>query len=266
MMAEGGIQAADKPNDSPAHALSGRLRRRSLRGAAGSSLQARHGGAGGHSSGSTDLGVEFDKAPDGTMITTHGGGTSRKRMHAAKDYSGAEIMRTLRDEVLNREDIPVVDFTAAIELIMDDNGHVRGCGAPEHGDEGAAGRAREDRHPCDRRRGTPALSGLPDLQPLRRDGRRSDPRLPRRARSFCTRTPSSTIPPVRPSRRRSSAHWSRKRYARSAQCSSTREGEAFMNPLETRDVAAASIIRECSAHGKGVEDRRLAMRSGWTRR
>ena len=30
-------------------------------------------------------GVEFDKAPDGTMITTHGGGTSRKRMHAAKD-------------------------------------------------------------------------------------------------------------------------------------------------------------------------------------
>ena len=45
----------------------------------------------------SELGVEFDKAPDGTMITTHGGGTSRKRMHAAKDYSGAEIMRTLRD-------------------------------------------------------------------------------------------------------------------------------------------------------------------------
>ena len=53
------------------------------------------------------------------MITTHGGGTSRKRMHAAKDYSGAEIMRTLRDEVLNRG-IPVVDFTAAIELIKDE--------------------------------------------------------------------------------------------------------------------------------------------------
>ena len=41
------------------------------------------------------LGVEFDKAEDGTMITTHGGGTSRKRMHAAKDYSGSEIMRWL---------------------------------------------------------------------------------------------------------------------------------------------------------------------------
>ena len=41
-----------------------------------------------------ELGVEFDKQADGTMVTTHGGGTSRKRMHAAKDYSGAEIMRT----------------------------------------------------------------------------------------------------------------------------------------------------------------------------
>ena len=30
------------------------------------------------------------------------------------------------------------------------------------------------------------------------------------------------------------------------------EGEAFMHPLETRDVSAASIIRECKANGKGV--------------
>ena len=30
-------------------------------------------------------------------------------------------------------------------------------------------------------------------------------------------------------------------------------GEAFMNPLETRDVAAASIIRECSDRNNGVK-------------
>ena len=72
------------------------------------------------------LGVEFDKAADGTMITTHGGGTSRKRMHAAKDYTGAEIMRTLRDEVINLG-IPVVDFTAAIELILDEDGRAAGA-------------------------------------------------------------------------------------------------------------------------------------------
>ena len=60
------------------------------------------------------------------MVTTHGGGTSRKRMHAAKDYSGAEIMRTLRDEVINRG-IPVVEFTSAVELIKDEKGQVAGA-------------------------------------------------------------------------------------------------------------------------------------------
>ena len=84
MMAEGGIQAADKPNDSPA-------------------IHFVDAYGGGHYAAKRDLlaklvceapeairwlnelGVEFDKGPDGTMITTHGGGTSRKRMHAAKD-------------------------------------------------------------------------------------------------------------------------------------------------------------------------------------
>ena len=31
------------------------------------------------------------------------------------------------------------------------------------------------------------------------------------------------------------------------------DGEAFMHPLETRDVAAASIIRECTERGKGIK-------------
>ena len=125
MMAEGGIQAADKPNDSPAihyldafgggHFAAKPELLRTLVTEAPEAIQWLN-----------NLGVEFDKAPDGTMITTHGGGTSRKRMHAAKDYSGAEIMRTLRDEVLNRQ-IPVVDFTAAIEIIKDENGNAAGA-------------------------------------------------------------------------------------------------------------------------------------------
>lgn len=127
MMAEGGIQAADKPNDSPAQHYLDAF-------------------GGGHFDGKpelvytlvnkapsvikwlNDLGVEFDKSEDGTMVTTHGGGTSRKRMHACKDYSGAEIMRTLRDETFNRkDDITVVDFTSAIEIIKNDKGEA--CGA-----------------------------------------------------------------------------------------------------------------------------------------
>ena len=47
-------------------------------------------------------------------------------MHACKDYSGAEIMRTVRDEVVNLK-IPVVEFTAAVELIKDEKGQVAGA-------------------------------------------------------------------------------------------------------------------------------------------
>ena len=127
MMAEGGIQAADKPNDSPAQHYLDAF-------------------GGGHFDGVpelvytlvnkapeaikwlNDLGVEFDKEADGTMVTTHGGGTSRKRMHACKDYSGAEIMRTLRDEAFNRaKDIEIVDFTAAIQIIKDEKGNAAGA-------------------------------------------------------------------------------------------------------------------------------------------
>jgi succinate dehydrogenase/fumarate reductase flavoprotein subunit len=75
-----------------------------------------------------DLGMMFDKASDGTMVEAHGGGTSRKRMHSARDYTGAEIMRTLRDEVRNREDdITVIEFAPAVELVLDDQGQIAGA-------------------------------------------------------------------------------------------------------------------------------------------
>lgn len=125
IMAEGGIQAADKENDSPEIHYLDVL-------------------GGGHFTNKkelvhalvkdapnvikwlNDLGVMFDKEKDGTMITTHGGGTSRKRMHAAADYTGAEIMRVLRDEVLNRG-IEVIEFSPAVELLLDTEGKVGGA-------------------------------------------------------------------------------------------------------------------------------------------
>jgi succinate dehydrogenase / fumarate reductase flavoprotein subunit len=64
------------------------------------------------------LGVMFDKEPDGTMVTIHGGGTSRKRMHSMRDYSGGEIMKTLRDEVRNQE-IEIIEFSPAVELLTE---------------------------------------------------------------------------------------------------------------------------------------------------
>ncbi|MCD6222209.1 MAG: FAD-binding protein, partial [Thermoplasmata archaeon] len=125
MMAQGGIQAADKPNDSPAIHYLDVI-------------------GGGHYANKPelvarlvmdapliikwheDLGVMYDKKPDGEMITVHGGGTSRKRMHSAKDYTGMEIMRVLRDEARNIG-INVLEFSPAIELITDEQGKVAGA-------------------------------------------------------------------------------------------------------------------------------------------
>ncbi len=74
------------------------------------------------------LGCNFSKYPDGTLKTIHGGGTSRKRMHFAADITGAEMMRTVRDECRNREaDIKVIEFAPAVEIILNEHGHCAGA-------------------------------------------------------------------------------------------------------------------------------------------
>ena len=73
------------------------------------------------------LGVGFSKDRDGRLQTIHGGGTSRKRMHYAADITGAEIMRTLRDESRNMENITVVEFAPAVELILSQPGQAAGA-------------------------------------------------------------------------------------------------------------------------------------------
>ncbi|MCP4703477.1 MAG: FAD-binding protein [candidate division Zixibacteria bacterium] len=73
-------------------------------------------------------GCNFSKYPDGTMKTIHGGGTSRKRMHYAADITGAEIMRTVRDEARNHSDnIQVLEFSPAVELILNEKGECAGA-------------------------------------------------------------------------------------------------------------------------------------------
>ncbi len=249
MMAEGGIQAADKENDSPAQHF----------------LDAYGGG---HFAAQKDLlyklvthapeaiewlcklGVEFDKMPDGTMITTHGGGTSRKRMHAAKDYSGAEIMRTLRDEVLNRG-ITVTDYTAAIELVKDVQGRCAGAvlmnmetGALSVARAktvvlatGGAGRLHYQGFPTSNHYGATA-DGLVL-------GYRAGARL--LYADTLQYHPTGAAYPAQIF----GALVTEKVRSLGAMLINAK-GEAFMNPLETRDVSAASIIRECTARGNGV--------------
>ncbi len=66
----------------------------------------------------TGLGVLFDRMEDGDFVRLPGGGTSRKRMHACKDYTGMEELRVLRDEFRNRK-IPCLEFNPVVELLTD---------------------------------------------------------------------------------------------------------------------------------------------------
>jgi len=73
-----------------------------------------------------DLGVMWDKEPDGKMHELSGGGASRRRLHSCRDYTGLEEMRVLRDELRNRQ-INYLEFEPAIELILDDKGQAAGA-------------------------------------------------------------------------------------------------------------------------------------------
>ncbi len=250
MMAEGGIQAADKPNDSPAIHYLGAF--------GGGHFAAKHellyklvNDAPDAIRWLNDLGVMFDKAPDGTMITTHGGGTSRKRMHACKDYSGAEIMRTLRDEVLNRN-IPIVDFTSAIELIKDTDGKVAGAVLMNMETKeikvakakvvviatGGAGRLHYQGFPTSNHYGATA-DGLVL-------GYRAGAKL--LYADTLQYHPTGAAEPTQIF----GALVTEKVRSLGAQLVN-KDGEAFVYSLETRDVTASSIIKECNGNGKGIK-------------
>jgi succinate dehydrogenase / fumarate reductase flavoprotein subunit len=125
IMAQGGTQAADKPNDSPITHYIDAI-------------------GGGHFTNKPDvlkalvedaplsikwlcdLGVIFDRDENGNFLELSGGGTSKKRVHACRDYTGLEELRVLRDEFRNRA-IPYLEFNPAIELLTDENGTVTGA-------------------------------------------------------------------------------------------------------------------------------------------
>ena len=124
IMAQGGIQAADRATDSPAiHYLDvlggGHYTNRPELARAlvqdGPRMIRWH----------ETLGVLYDKA-DGEYLEAHGGGTSRMRMHSAKDYTGMELMRVIRDEVRN-VGIRVIEFAPAVELLLDKSGRAVGA-------------------------------------------------------------------------------------------------------------------------------------------
>lgn len=72
------------------------------------------------------LGVLFDRQADGNLHVKKGGGSSKPRLVTCSDYTGLEIMRVLKDEVINQK-IQLLEFAAAIELLSDREGNCTGA-------------------------------------------------------------------------------------------------------------------------------------------
>jgi len=249
IMAEGGTQAADRPNDSPL-------------------IHYMDAMGGGHFANKPDvlkglvedaplimrwlleLGVLLDREDNGEFTEKWGGGTCRKRMHACRDYTGLEEFRVIRDEFRNRK-IPCLEFCPAIELLTDDQGRVAGavlCNLETSEYKivkakatilatGGFGRLHIRGFPTTNHYGATfdgvvlayrAGAKLRDIDTVQYHptGAAYPPQiigflLTEKLRSMGAQPVNS-------------------------------EGEAFVFPLEPRDVEAASFIRECYVRNKGI--------------
>ncbi|RLA92937.1 MAG: succinate dehydrogenase/fumarate reductase flavoprotein subunit [Deltaproteobacteria bacterium] len=248
IMAQGGTQAADRPEDSPViHWLDVM--------------------GGGHFTNKPEvvkalvedgpkvikwlceLGVMFDRDEEGYFVELSGGGASRKRMHACRDYTGMEELRVLRDEFRGRR-IPVLEYYPAVELLTDgprvtgavlwslDTGQYRVVRAKAVIlATGGFGRLHIRGFPTTNHYGATC------------DGVVLAYRVGARLRDVDTvqyhptgaAYPQQIIGLLLTEKLRTSG----------AQVVNA-EGEAFVFPLEPRDVEAAAIIRECYIREKGV--------------
>ena len=197
-----------------------------------------------------ELGVTYDKLEDGTMQLAPGGGTSRKRMHSCKDYTGLEITRVLIDEFINKE-ISYVEFTSVVELVMDDKGQVAGAVLwdMDHDDYKVA-----------RAKSTILATGgfgrlhIQGFETTNHYGATNDGVVMAYHVGARLRDLDSTQ--FHPTGAAYPAQivgqlCTEKLRARGAQ-PLNKDGELFVYPLETRDVEASALIRECYGREKGI--------------
>jgi succinate dehydrogenase / fumarate reductase flavoprotein subunit/L-aspartate oxidase len=121
VMAEGGIQAAIEPEDSVQRHIQDTLR-------------------GGHHSGDPALvsvmaadgpdvlrwliqqGMQFEQTTGGDLHTRRAGGMSTPRLVHCRDYTGLEMMRVLREAVVQHRSIEVWEQSPAVELLSNETG------------------------------------------------------------------------------------------------------------------------------------------------
>ncbi len=197
-----------------------------------------------------ELGVMYDKLEDGTMQLAPGGGTSRKRMLSCKDYTGLEITRVLIDEFLSRE-IPFVELTSAVEFIMDDKGQVAGAVLYDMD---------HDEYLICRAKVTVLATGgfgrlhIQGFETTNHYGSTNDGVVMAYHAGANLRDLDSTqFHPTGAAfpEQIVGQLCTEKLRARGAQPLNI-DGELFVYPLETRDVEASALIRECYGREKGI--------------
>jgi succinate dehydrogenase / fumarate reductase flavoprotein subunit len=197
------------------------------------------------------LGVLFDRAHDGTHLAGLTGGHSRARLHSCKDYTGLEIMRVIRDEVHSRG-IQVLEFNAAVELLLDEKGQCAGailmnletdrCSVVRARTviiaTGGLGRLHIQAFPTTNHYGATA-DGLV---------------MAYRAGARLLHLESVQYHPTGTAWPEQMFGWLVTELFRGYGAQLVNgEGDRFINELESRDVAASAIIRECERRCTGVE-------------
>ncbi len=249
IMAQGGIQSADRPQDSP-------------------SIHYLDVMGGGHYANKPelvralvtdapkiirwheDIGVMYDKV-NGEYVEAHGGGTSRMRMHSAKDYTGKETFNAIRDEARNL-DIPVLEFFPAVEIILDEDGHAAGAVVYNIETEeyrvirakatvlatGGFGRVHIQGFPTTNHYGATAdglvIAYRAGADIIDMDSVQYHP--------TGVAFPAAILGQLATEKLRNQGAMP-----------VNKDGEAFVFPLEPRDVEAAAIIEECWVKDKGIE-------------
>jgi succinate dehydrogenase / fumarate reductase flavoprotein subunit/L-aspartate oxidase len=196
------------------------------------------------------LGVLFDRDEFGNLKTKKGGGSTKPRLLTCTDYTGLEIMRVLKDELLNRG-IPVLEFSPVVELLSDPDGNCTGAVLKNLDNDqhivvsaqsvilatGGSGRLHIEGFPTSNHYGA---TGDALVLAYRMGARLLH------ADTFQYHPTGAVYPEqlagalVTEGIRSDGAHLV------------NREGRRFVNELDTRDVVAAAIIREC-AEGRGVK-------------
>ncbi|HEY7531920.1 MAG TPA: FAD-binding protein [Nitrospiraceae bacterium] len=195
------------------------------------------------------LGVIFDRDGDGNLHVKKGGGSSKPRLITASDYTGLEIMRVLKDEVLNQK-IQLLEFCSAIELLSDGKGTCTGAVLRDMDNKRSIVVAAKTVILATGGIGRLHIQGFPTSNHYGAtgDGLAMAYRMGARLMHIDTFQyhPSGAVYPEQ----LIGALVTEGIRSEGGQLVNAR-GERFVNELDTRDVVSSSIIRECE-EGRGI--------------